>query len=55
MKGNPLTLVGNELKVGDAAPDFKLPGSDGKTYTLAQFKDKQPVVIAFYPKAATRG
>ncbi|GJM74071.1 hypothetical protein HMSSN036_62870 [Paenibacillus macerans] len=23
-KGNPLTLVGPELKVGDTAPDFRL-------------------------------
>ena len=27
-----------ELKVGDAAPDFALPGSDGKTYSLAQHR-----------------
>ena len=44
-----------ELKVGDDAPDFKLPGSDGKTYTLAQFKGKQHVVLAFFPKAFTGG
>ena len=43
------------LKVGDAAPDFKLTGSDGKEYTLAQFKGKMAIVIAWYPKAATRG
>ena len=44
-----------ELKVGDEAPDFKLPGSDGKDYTLAQFKGKIPVVLAFFPKAFTGG
>lgn len=43
------------LKVGDAAPDFKLKGSDGKDYTLAQFKGKQGVVIAWFPKAFTGG
>ena len=32
-KGNPLSLVGPQLKVGDKAPDFALPGSDGKTTT----------------------
>lgn len=44
-----------ELKVGDKAPDFSLPGSDGKTYSLSQFKGKSPVVIAFFPKAFTQG
>lgn len=44
-----------ELKVGDKAPDFSLQGSDGKTYTLEQFKGKSGVVIAWFPKAMTRG
>jgi len=44
-----------ELKAGDAAPSFELPGSDGKTYKLADFKGKQAVVIAWYPKAFTGG
>jgi peroxiredoxin Q/BCP len=43
------------LKVGDKAPDFKLKGSDGKDYSLAQFKGKQAVVIAWFPKAFTGG
>jgi peroxiredoxin Q/BCP len=43
------------LKEGDKAPDFKLQGSDGKEYTLKQFAGKQAVVIAWFPKAATRG
>jgi len=44
-----------ELKVGDPAPDFKLVGSDGKTYTLSQFKGKKAVVLAWFPKAFTSG
>jgi thioredoxin-dependent peroxiredoxin len=44
-----------ELKVGDAAPNFTLQASDGKTYTLADFKGKQAVVIAWFPKAFTQG
>ncbi len=44
-----------ELKPGDAAPAFSLMGSDGKTYTLDQFKGKQAVVIAWFPKAFTGG
>ncbi len=44
-----------ELKVGDAAPDFSLQASDGKTYKLADFKGKQAVVVAWFPKAFTQG
>lgn len=44
-----------DLKVGDAAPAFELAGSDGKTYKLADFKDKQVVVVAWFPKAFTGG
>ncbi|MFC6633626.1 peroxiredoxin [Microbulbifer taiwanensis] len=43
------------LEVGEAAPDFTLQASDGKTYTLADFKGKNAVVIAWYPKAFTKG
>ena len=43
------------IEVGEAMPDFSLPASDGKTYTLSQFKGKQPVVIAFFPMAGTPG
>jgi peroxiredoxin Q/BCP len=44
-----------ELQPGDMAPAFSLPGSDGKTYTLAEFKGKRPVVLAWFPKAFTGG
>lgn len=45
-----------ELKVGDAAPDFSLVGSDGETYELSSFKeDGKVVVIAWFPKAFTGG
>jgi peroxiredoxin Q/BCP len=44
-----------DLKVGDKAPDFSLPGTDGKTYSLDQFKGKKAVVIAWFPKADTPG
>ncbi|HEY8569969.1 peroxiredoxin [Microbulbifer sp.] len=42
-------------QVGEPAPEFSLQASDGKTYTLSDFKDKQAVVIAWYPKAFTKG
>lgn len=44
-----------ELAVGDMAPEFTLPASDGKTYTLSDYRDKQVVILAWYPKAYTRG
>jgi len=53
-----LVLTGTthaEVKTGDSAPPFKLPGSDGKTYQLSDFNGKQVVVIAWYPKAFTGG
>jgi peroxiredoxin Q/BCP len=42
-------------QVGDKAPDFELAASDGKTYKLSEFAGKKPVVIAWFPKAFTRG
>jgi len=44
-----------EPAAGDDAPDFSLVGSDGKTYSLADFKDKQAIVVAWFPKAFTGG
>jgi peroxiredoxin Q/BCP len=37
------------------APEFALPGSDGKTYHLSDFKGKRAVVVAWFPKAFTGG
>lgn len=34
--------------VGDEAPDFTLPGTGGRSYTLSDYRG-QPVVLAFYP------
>lgn len=39
------------LKPGDVAPDFALPGTDGRTHTLAEHRGVRPVVIAWFPKA----
>lgn len=44
-----------ELKVGDLAPNFSLEASDGKTYKLSDYKNKQAVVLAWYPRAFTSG
>ncbi len=43
-----------ELAPGDPAPDFSLPGSDGRTYRLKELVG-HPVVIAWFPKAFTGG
>ncbi len=44
-----------ELKVGDPAPAFSLPGSDGRTHRLAEYAGKKAVVLAWFPKAFTGG
>jgi peroxiredoxin Q/BCP len=44
-----------ELKVGDPAPTFSLPGSDGADHSLEQYRGKRGVVLAWFPKAFTPG
>ena len=46
---------GVTLHVGDRAPQFTVPASDGVTYRLADFLGRKPVVIAWFPKAFTSG
>ena len=43
-----------KLEVGDDAPAFELPGTDGNTHSLAQYKGTA-VVLAWFPKAFTGG
>jgi peroxiredoxin Q/BCP len=45
---------GEEVKVGDQAPEFSLPGSDGRVHTLADLRGRT-VVLAWFPKAFTGG
>ena len=51
---NP-AMAQTELKVGDQAPDFTLPATDGKTYTLSKELKGRWVVLAWFPKAFTAG
>ena len=39
--------VVRDLKIGETAPDFSLPAIDGKTYTLASFKEAKLLMVAF--------
>ncbi|MCK9638999.1 MAG: thiol peroxidase [Prolixibacteraceae bacterium] len=50
--GNPLTLLGNEIKVGDKAPDFVAVGAGLAPVKLSDFAGKT-VVIAAYPSIDT--
>jgi len=46
-KSNRLYEDHPTLAIGSAAPDFTLPGVDGKTYSLASFKNARLLVIVF--------
>jgi thiol peroxidase len=52
MKGNPLTLIGNEVKVGDAAPDVALLDNGLGPVKLSAFRGKN-CVIASVPSLDT--
>jgi thiol peroxidase len=44
MKGNPLTLAGKELKVGDVAPDFEVLDNDLAPVKFSSFRGKICVI-----------
>jgi peroxiredoxin Q/BCP len=50
-----LLLTASALHVGDKAPDFTLPDTDGHPVTLSKLLEKGPVVVFFFPKAFTPG
>lgn len=43
------------LSEGQAAPEFTLPATGGKTISLADYRDNKNVVLYFYPKDQTPG
>jgi thiol peroxidase len=46
LRGNPLTLIGPELKPGDKAPDFKVIGNDMKPVSLADTAGKVRIIAS---------
>ena len=50
-----LPRAADALEVGDAAPDFELPASDGRTYRLSDFEGQSSVILAWFPRAFTSG
>ena len=45
-KGDPVTLLGPDLKIGDQAPDFQVVDNDLKPISLADFKGKTKIICA---------
>lgn len=50
-----MLLGSTALKVGDKAPDFTLPDTEGRPVTLSKLLERGPVILAFYTKAFTPG
>lgn len=45
-KGNPVNLVGSEVKVGQTAPDFKAQKTDMSDYTLGSSSGKTRIILS---------
>src|SRR3990167_1503857 len=43
----PRPCPAETLEIGSPAPDFRLPGVDGKRYTLDSFREAEILVVAF--------
>ena len=55
LMGNPMTLVGPELKAGEKAPEFTALDNGMKPVKLSDFKGKKNVLLAIYVLAFTGG
>lgn len=51
-KQNPVDLLGNEIKVGDKAPDFTLAGNDLSPVKLSDYEGKT-VILSVFPSLDT--
>lgn len=51
-QGNPLTLLGDEIKVGDVAPDFIATKNDLSSFQLSELKGKV-ILISSMPSVDT--
>ena len=49
----PILKPVNDLKVGEEAPDFTLPSTQGGTITLSDFRGRKNVLVSFLPAAFT--
>mgnify|MGYP001572416355 CR=1 FL=1 len=52
MKGNPVTLLGNEVKVGQSAPNATLVANDLSNFELSSLKGKR-VILSVVPSLDT--
>jgi peroxiredoxin len=43
------------IKIGDEAPNFTLQATDNQKVTLADYRGKKNVILAFFPAAFTGG
>jgi len=46
LKGNPVSLVGDEVKVGQTAPDFKAQKTDMSDYSLGSSPGKTRIILS---------
>ena len=52
MKGNPVTLLGKEIEVGQTAPDAMLVANDLSTFNLSSLKGKK-IILSVVPSLDT--
>ncbi len=46
--GARVPLTPTALRVGERPPDFTLPDATGRPVSLAEYRDRKPVILVFY-------